>query len=314
MKRLIRNVLLFLLPILVILAIIPVNKRLVYQGLKEDCANHGIWIHDRMHINVTPIDLAFLGSSKTMNAVNDKLLSDSISNIQIANLGYCRLGRNFSFALFKELLTVKKPQHLVIEVREKEDRYSHPIFPHLAESEDVMFPNLLFNRDVLDDMWTHFAYKIEILQDEIYQREPIFPIDSNDFGFESFNGDFDFEYYDKIKQKKPKPTLSDFENDFYNTFPRKYFKKINDLCVEKNIRLSFLYLPSYTSTSVLPTEYETYSQYGTVLLPPSSIFTNHSNWFDNKHLNKKGANELSLWLLEQLQTEYSVSNSNLTFD
>ena len=64
MKRLLRNIILFCVPLLVVLIILPVDKRSKYQGLEDDCFNHGIWIYDRVFNNkmhdVLPIAMAML--------------------------------------------------------------------------------------------------------------------------------------------------------------------------------------------------------------------------------------------------------------
>ena len=94
MKTIFQNSALFLLPIIVLLLFIPINVRKQYEGLSGDCANHAIWIYDRIVKNETPIDIAFIGSSHTMHAVNDKSLTENSHGKNITNLGYCRFGRN----------------------------------------------------------------------------------------------------------------------------------------------------------------------------------------------------------------------------
>lgn len=302
MKKLIKNIVIFLIPIVVIIALLPVNKRLMYQGLKDDCFNHGIWIYDRIFNNPKPIDIAFIGSSHTINGINDKLISKESDLGEVVNLGYCRLGRNFSYVLLKELLLKKKPKYLVIEVREDEDRYSHPIFPYIAQSSDVFFANPLFNKDILTDLWTHLTYKIEISQDMFYKHEIPVAIRTDDFGFASSKDTAAISTLEEIKLKrsKPKYSMSKIEHDFYEKFAKVYLNKISELCIENNVKLVFLYLPGYGYSIEEPQEYETYIKLGEVLIPPKSILAGQANWHDENHLNQTGAKELSLWLNEQI--------------
>ena len=146
MRKLILHINLFLLPLFLLLLVIPVDKRQKFVGLEADCYNHGIWVHDRIFHSQTPIDIAFLGSSHTICGVDDGFLSEKIEGLEVANLGYCRLGRNLNYVLLKELVSQNEVQQIIIEVREKEDRFSHPIFPYMARSEDVMLPKLFFNQ------------------------------------------------------------------------------------------------------------------------------------------------------------------------
>ena len=302
MRKLLKNIILFLTPVLIIISLLPVNKRFKYQGLKNDCYNHGIWVYDRIFNNSKAIDIAFLGSSRTINGVNDKLISGKINIGEAVNLAYCRLGRNITYVLLKEIPQDKKLKYLFIEVRENESRYSHPIFPYIAQSSDVILPNPFFNRDIFKDMWTHFAYKIEITQDIIYQNESAVPIKTDGFGFSSFKDTVSSDKLEKIKIKRsiPKTELSKVEQKFHGNYARIYLKKISEICIERNIDIFFLYLPSYGTNFDKPNEYDTYKKYGEVLIPPSHILENQTNWYDENHLNQTGANEISLWIAKQI--------------
>ena len=136
---------LFVSPFLVLIFVIPVDSRMKFEGLKDDCFNHGIWIYDRIHNNEKATDIVFLGSSLTINSINDPLIEQGLDNTtSVVNFGYCRLGMNMNYALWKEVLKKKKPRYLILEVREGGGRYGHPIFPYVAASEDVILPNVFF--------------------------------------------------------------------------------------------------------------------------------------------------------------------------
>lgn len=304
MKRLLKNIILFCIPVLAMLIVLPVDKRSKYQGLEDDCFNHGIWVYDRIFSNEKPIDIAFLGSSRTINGIDDELITSQLKGISAVNLGYCRLGRNLTYVLLKEISQEKDLKTVVVEVREKEDRYSHPIFPHLAWSQDVVLPNPFFNRDMFSDMWTHFAYKIEVSQDVFYKQETAFPISEEAFGFTPHTETASTEYLDEVLQKKSiqKKQLSQTEQDFHNNFSRVYLRKISNFCDQNDIELYFLFMPGYGTPQELPGQYETYQKYGKVLIPPRKIFTKQSYWFDENHLNEAGARDLSLWIADEIET------------
>ena len=304
MGKLLKNIILFLIPLLVLITLLQVDKRYKYQELKDDCFDHGLWVYDRIYNNSAPVDIAFLGSSHTINGIDDQLITENIKIGQAANFGYCRLGRNLSFVLLKEIIQEKDLKMLIIEVREDEDRYSHPIFPYISHSRDVVFANPFFNRDIIADIWTHFAYKVEIAQDIIYQHEPSAPLRTNDFGFASSNDTASSAYLDEVKRKRsiPKPDLSEMVRGFYGKFARVYLEKISNSCNERNINIYFLYLPSYGTYLDKPDNYDIYIKYGKVISPPKQIYDNQTNWADENHLNREGARELSLWLAEQINS------------
>lgn len=303
MKKLYKNSLLFLIPIFLAVIFLPINQRLKFKGLKNDCLNHGSWMHDRLFENEQAIDLAFIGSSHTISGVNDELIDGQLKDRTITNLGYCRLGRNLSYVLLKELLVEKNPQAIILEVREDEDRYSHPIFPYLGESKEVLWPALLFNRDMVDDITTHLSYKVELTQEYLYQTNIDQTINLNAYGFGTDDDTTEIEIMNeaKLRRSQPKPKQPKIVRDFYQKFPRTYLHKIAKLCQEQNIELSFLYLPSYGTYLEKPLEYDHYLKYGEVLIPPKEIYTNPNHWYDTNHLNPAGAKVLSLWLVEQIK-------------
>src|SRR6476661_964112 len=101
MKKFILHILLFLLPIVagwVMVVSQSIDKKRAYHYLTEDGEGRGAWMYRRIYESKEPIDIAFLGSSHTINGINDtlinQLLRDSGSTKTTCNLGYCRLGRD----------------------------------------------------------------------------------------------------------------------------------------------------------------------------------------------------------------------------
>lgn len=305
MKKLVIHIILFILPLLLLLLIIPINKRLRYINLKDDCFNHGIWLHDRIFENPLPIDIAFLGSSHTINGVDDSKIETVLKEKQmhVANLGYCRLGRNLDYTILKELLQTKKTKILILEVLENENRYSHPIFPYVAAQSDVLLPVVFFNRDLIKDAFTALAFKTELLQEEVFSSHERPEIQLNPYGSEGHKDTAASDLLENffMKRQQPAQPQNQVEHSFYAAYPKAYFEKIMNICRERNINICFLYLPSYGTALTVPSEIELYKKYGRVFLPPSRILRNRNNWFDENHLNKNGAAELSSWLGEQLK-------------
>jgi hypothetical protein len=308
MKKLFIHIFLFLLPVVVILLLYPVNKRLRYVSLKDDCFNHGIWLHDRIFENATPVDIAFLGSSHTINAIDDHQIETILEKkkLHVLNLGYCRLGRNMDYTLLKELLLTKKPMLVILEVTETENRYSHPIFPYIATQKEVLLPSLFFNRDAIKDAYTAVAFKTELIQEQFFANNSLPALDQHAYGFAGHADTASKELLTTFfkERHQPEKKQGGLEHTFYMAFPKAYIEKTVKLCKENNIRLCFLYLPAYGTSYRIPSEMELYQTYGTVLIPPSAIFENTSNWFDENHLNKNGTAIVSQWLGEQLKAIY----------
>ncbi len=302
MRKLFKHIVLFLFPVLLVIYCIPLNNDLKYSGLEQDCTNQGAWIYNRTQLNTNPIDIAFLGSSHTLNGINDAYISKTLNPLKVANMGYCRLGRNLHYSLLKMLLKKKKPKYIVLEILEQEDRYSHPIFPLVSETKDVLAPTLFFNRDYFSDVWVHTLYKIELIQDFFFHPPTPNTITyTHSFGPVPDTTSVAKLEEAKIKHHKTKSELSELEYGFHNRFPMEYIKQIYELCEAHDIKLSFLYIPGY-GVPFNPEELnKRYSMYGNLLLPPQRIFNNTNYWADDGHLNAAGGNALSVWVAERLK-------------
>jgi hypothetical protein len=304
MKRVFFNILLFLLPLVVLIYLFPFERRQRYIQLKEDCSWHGIWFYDRIHHNDTPVDVAFFGSSHTINGIMDEYIENQlkVSSVHVVNFGYCRYGVNIYPVLLKEVLRSKKPKILFLEVREDENRYSHPVFPYIADASDIFLATPFFNRDLVRDYFNSFLYRLRLLKVQYFKKDSIVPFRTGDFGFMGSKDTASEAFLEKVKLEhmKPKGKPGHLERNFYMTYPRIYLKKLSKLCIENNIRLRFLYIPEYGSRVKEPLEMMTYRKYGDVLIPPREIFEDRDNWGDENHLNRAGAEKLSKWVAGQV--------------
>jgi len=308
MKRLYLILLLFLLPLVLAIYLIPVDRRQKFIQLKEDCSGHGIWFYDRVHHNPDPADIIFFGSSHTINSIMDERIErqQNGASVHAVNFGYCRYGMNIYYTLLKEVLKSKKPQILYLEVREDEDRYSHPVFPYIADANDIFLATPFYNRDLVRDYFDSFLYRLKLLKVQYFRKDSIVPYQTSDFGFMGSADTASKTFMEKVKMdlQKPKAVLSHFGRSFYMTYPRYYLNKLSELCRENNIRLRFLYIPQYGSREKDPLEMMTYRKYGEVLIPPRGIFEDPDNWGDENHLNRAGAGKFSAWVAGQVWKDW----------
>jgi len=283
----------------------PVDRAFAYHYVEQNCANHGAWLHDRIFENTNPVDIAFIGSSRSIHGIMDQLITDSLPQKQVANLSYCWLGRNLSYTILKDVLKEKSPEILVLEVREDEDRYSHTIFPYLAEQHEILSPPLLFNRDILSDFWAALQTRYDYHKQGILGIRPsIYPINQNLYGYGPSDMQADTALLNSQKNyriKRAARAAKGFSRWFYMQYPRSYIEKITDLATANNIQLYFLYIPEYGSLHEAPSELETYQTYSSVWIPPASIFEYPPHWMDDGHLNDRGAMALSKWVVGKLK-------------
>lgn len=88
---------------------LPYPRSQAYGSLPEDCYGHGPWLYHRLFEDPRPIDVAFLGSSRTLRAVHEEQVFPAVDSPVVANLGYCRLGRNLHWVIASDLMDTKPP-------------------------------------------------------------------------------------------------------------------------------------------------------------------------------------------------------------
>jgi hypothetical protein len=215
--------------------------------------------------------------------------------------------------LLKEILRSKKPKILFLEVREDENFYSHPVFPYIADANDIFLATPFFNRDLVRDYFNSFLYRLQLLKVQYFKKDSIVPVRSGDFGFMGSKDTASKAFLEKVKLEhmKPKARSGRLERYFYMMYPRIYLKKLSDLCIENNIRLSFLYIPEYGAPEKEPLEIMTYRKYGDVLIPPREIFEDIDNWGDENHLNRAGAEKLSGWVAGQISKPFCPASPSI---
>jgi len=135
---------------------LPHDKFLRYQALEDPIAPTAYWIYERIHFDPTPIDIAFIGTSRTGMSVHSGRLEEDLRargiRAKAANLHIVRNGVNMQYVVAKELLTTRKVKLLVVEMIEWEDRKPHPDFVYLADTADILGAPLVINTNFFSDL------------------------------------------------------------------------------------------------------------------------------------------------------------------
>lgn len=302
MKKFTLQILAFLILIILVVMLWPISREEQFSGLENDCSNHAGWMYDRLYHNPAPVDIAFVGSSHTINGIDDQLIESKLSGKDVLNFGYCRLGRNLDYIFARELIKTKQPEIIVLEVREFENPYSHPIFPYLATNKDLASAYPFFNKDWFSNLSLAFQYRVQLMQEQLWEAETSQPIDTRLFGRIPNKDTIDHQTLDLKKQsRKTSYKPSNFKRDFDNVYPKHYLKRIAALCEETQTELFFLYIPAYGSEMQRPHKFEELSKLAPVLLPPTEIWETKNHWYDPDHLNEAGGKALSEWVAEKLK-------------
>ena len=318
MKRIILKLVLFfsllMIPI-VSFFMLPYSEEFAYHYIEQDCYNHGAWIYDRINHNPAPIDVAFIGSSHTLHAIQEKKMEELLGqNFRVVNLGYCRYGRNIEFSILKMLLKHKSPKLIVIEVHEDEEKNSHDIFPYLAETEDLLLTPTIFNRDYFSDLFHGGSARLEYFKTKYIFRKKYPEPTSELYGYAATDrivSEFELDENLKSWQFRLSQTNPEIIEKFQSKFPLAYLKKMANIIQEKNIPIRFVYLPDSGSKLQKPMYASFYQDIAPLIIPPQGIFNDKSNWMDASHLNDKGSGVLSAWLAERIKSE--LCTDSMTF-
>ena len=308
MKEVIQKIALFfgllVLPA-VMLLILPYSNEFARHFIKDDCYNHGAWIFDRLTKNTTPIDIAFIGSSHTIHSFQENKMEGLLGNrLHLANLGYCRFGRNLEYLFVKELVASKNPKLVVIEVHEDEPKNSHDIFPFLADTKDLLISPTFLNRDYFSDVFKGASARLEQFKTKTIFQEKYPENDLNLYGYgesDRLASEEEFlknkEGWSKWTKRRGSPELEKIQLKY----PYAYLTKTINLLNNKKIPFIFVYLPESGSNFQSPLRLDFYKQYGQVLLLPDSILKNPDNWMDDMHFNNIGASQVSEWMAKKLK-------------
>lgn len=327
MKKLATNITLFVLPLfigIVFLFLIPVDKNFSYHFVKGECDNKASWIYNRIFMQKERIDVAFTGASQTSCAIMDEYLENELAKlsgypVKVANLGYCRRGRDIQYVMLMDLFQQKKPKILVIEVAEDEPKKSHPVFPYLAESKDLWGSFVFFNQRFFLNIWKGIVVRFEYLKYRLFQENSsLINQISNGFG-----------YLPSIQIVEPE-ILKQNELDWLNrlsktesvlarnielNFSIYYLERIVNLAKENDCEVLFLYLPESGSKMKIPLLTDIYETYGKLIVLPDSVINKPSNWKDATHFNDSGALEVSKFINIELISHFTLpekQNKNST--
>jgi len=303
---------LLLIPI-VTLFMLPYPEEFAYHYIENDCYNHGSWIYDRINHNTTPVDVAFIGSSHTIHAIQDKKIEELLGqNLNIANLGYCRFGRNIEYLILKMLLKHKSPKLIVIEVHEDEEMNSHDIFPYLADKEDLLLPPTAINRDYFSDLFNGGSARLEYFKARYIFRKTYPKPTSELYGYAASDRQVSREELEENKRlwkNRLSQTNPEIIENIQAKFPFAYLNEMVEILQKKNIPFMFIYLPESGSSLQKPKYAILYQKLAPLIIPPPTVFHDTSNWMDASHLNDKGSEVLSIWLAEQIKSELCADST-----
>jgi len=224
--------------------------------------------------------------------------------MKVANLGYCRRGRDIQYVMLKDLFQQKKPKILVIEVAEDEPKKSHPVFPYLAECNDLWGSVVFFNQRFPVNIWKGIVVRFEYIKHVLFNEEnQIENQYKESFGYLPSTQIAEPEiiklnetdWTNRLSKSKP-----EFVRNIELNYSKYYIEKIVKLARQHNCEVLFLYLPESGSKLKMPLLIDYYKTFGRLIVLPDSITEDRTNWKDATHFNDSGAVKVSEFIVSEI--------------
>lgn len=303
-KKFLLHILLFsLLPLAACVAILlsEPERKAVWTSSPDDCDNRGTFLYQRIFEDTTPIDIAFLGTSHTINGIQDTLITRLISEqhgmkLHAVNLGYCRFGSEMQYIIVKDLLAHKRPLLVLIEVNEEVGQGSHPMYPYYASTEDLVRPASAFNQSLPENFYNGFLARLTQIRSSVYGLQdsalPQFP----PYGYRGYP---DVASPQELVEPETNPEAPD-HTWLGMSYSESWLSKTVELCYASLVKVRFVYIPAYHDQPH-PMEGVDYFNYkaGLWVIPRDSI-ADKLQWRDRDHLNDAGAAAFSRWIASRI--------------
>jgi hypothetical protein len=315
--------------VLSIASVLPHATYLRYQALTVGSYSKATWIYERATYDKTPIDIAFIGTSHTLNAVDSVTVENSINNKNnsfkhVVNFAIPHFGRDMHKLIIKLLIEKKAPEVILIEIRESEERDQHPATHYLADASELLNAPLLVNLRYFGNLMRlplrQSSLFLKTSFPEFFGANANFKADNYagthlNFTTEFTNGKIrdnvhnksDLEKYSEQWNQENAFKLNrdnEFKNFIYFNANWLNLKSAIELAKSNGIKVYFTYLPNY-GASPKPIDALVYENIAPILyVKDDSVLHDPKHWYDLGHLNGTGAiaysNEISKILTEEL--------------
>jgi len=302
---------------------LPHDPYIRYQAMSGTIFERVRWIYERINFDDTPIDIAFIGSSRTARGVISTDLEARLAgegvDAKIVNFSIPASGLDIRLTLARELLEhhTPPPKLLVISMVEQFPREGHQAFGDLATAGDVLRSPWIVNRNLPGNLLRLPIRQMQLwaatlLPDAFGYSARFYPatypgstIDPRIFnpgreeGPKSAAEIAALEKESRFRRRSlTRPILP--ENLAWIEFgiPRTYIRRIAELAEAKGTRLAFLYLPFYGGYPE-PFEKAWLEQYGPVL-SADFLLSDPRLYNDVAHSSGTGADLITGWLAREL--------------
>ncbi len=301
--------------------LLPHDPYIRYQAMKGTIFERAKWIYERTHFDETPIDILFIGSSRTARGVITPALEQQFDAYDhpkhIANFSLPASGLDIRYAIARDVLTKRDVDMVVISLVEQFPRDGHQAFADLATASEILSSPWVVNRRLPANLARlpirqiqlaaasaipdAFGYQVGF-DPETYVGTSVDPRVFNPGDPNQIKSEADIASLEEESAYRrrvlTRPILPESLADIEFGIPRSYIRRIAALADKTDTELVFLYLPFYGGFE-RPFEQDWLEQFGPVL-SADFLRLNPENYNDVAHLSDTGAQKVTPWLTDQL--------------
>jgi hypothetical protein len=278
----------------------------IYGGLYTNLR----WAYERMHFDDRPVDVAVVGSSRTLIGVSaarvaQQLMARGLS-AHVANFSTNGNGRNVQWAVVDELLKTKSPSVIVIGVDGHPAIYGHSGFKLVAPASAIVAPPAPLLHNYIYDLAYLPARQVKLFAARFFPGLVGLRVAFDPAIYANTQTDYssgvlhlDGKALDMEREVPPGTLLSQTQPDDKESAAgrlelwccndgddRVYIRAISADAKAHGVRLIFVFVPAYGSEEIADRDF--LSQYGNVL--DNGFLSRDSKLFMNFwHLNHAGA-------------------------
>jgi len=313
---------------------LPHDPYIRYQSTKGTIFERTRYLYERLHFDPTPIDVVFIGSSRTAGGVDPEVLEQQLEqrglNLHVANLSMPASGMDIRVVEAREALrSHPEIKLMVISVVEAFPRDGHQAFGDLATTGDILGSPWLVNRNLPDwilrlPMRQIKLFAASLLPDafgytttfdpELYPGTtaaasdlPGWQPNNARFLFRSEGHRREVASESAMRQREiTPPILPESLAGVEFGVSRKSLQTLVNLARETDTQLVFLYLPFYDGYAK-PREADWLSERAP-FWNAAFFRTDASNYRDAAHASPLGVPKLNAWLADRIAGQLGGGN------
>ena len=310
---------------------LPHDPYIRYQSLNDTIYNRAQWIYERIHHDPEPIDVVFIGSSRTGAAVQPELLEAALAerglDLGVANFSLASSGMDIRDTLLRETFRAKSPKLVVIPVVEAFPRDGHDAWGEIATAGEVLTAPVIVNRNLPGNLLRLPVRQLSLatasLVPEAWGREAgadpegyaarsakhwaVSYDDPAEFATHEHLATLEEQAKRRYRSIRP-PILPERFSWVEFGVSQSYIRDMVALARENGAEVAFLFLPFYTGYEG-PVEEAWLSEYGPLW---KANFTREdpTNYRDSGHLNgtERVREAITAWLADRIAETLPTSS------